>query len=117
MLPRLNIVVAIDGDYGIGKGSDLPWERNVEDMKFFKELTVGTGKYIAKTPGNFTVTNTVIMGRVTYESLPDNFRPLPNRINIVISTTLDPAQNPGVIVFESLHDALLSVGQRIKEHE
>ena len=62
------IIVAVDRKNGIGKNNDLPFP---SDLSFFKETTVG---------------NVVIMGRKTWESL--KVQPLPDRINIVVSTRL-----------------------------
>ena len=67
--PKINIIVAISENQVIGNKGKLPWHIS-EDMKRFKELTTG---------------NVVIMGRKTYESLPDKYRPLPNRINILVT--------------------------------
>jgi dihydrofolate reductase len=53
----------------IGRGNDIPWQLP-EDMAHFKELTLG---------------QTVVMGRLTWESLPERFRPLPGRRNVVVS--------------------------------
>lgn len=53
----------------IGRGNDIPWQLP-EDMARFKELTLG---------------QSVVMGRLTWESLPPRFRPLPGRRNIVVS--------------------------------
>lgn len=53
----------------IGKGSKLLWHIP-DDLKCFKELTIG---------------HSVIMGRKTWESLPEKFRPLPGRTNIVVT--------------------------------
>ena len=66
------IIVAADMDGGIGAGNALPW-RLKADMEFFKNFTIGNGK------------NAVVMGRKTWDSIPQKFRPLPNRINVVIS--------------------------------
>lgn len=72
-------IVAIDKNGGIGKENSLPWEHNKEDMKLFKDLTLDS---------------TVIMGRNTWESLPErNFKgvktkALPKRVNVVISNSL-----------------------------
>ncbi len=78
---RLDIVVCVDKDNKIGssKTNSIPW-RLPEDLKHFKAITTRTSKdeYI----------NAVIMGRKTWESIPPRFRPLPDRINIVVSTTL-----------------------------
>jgi dihydrofolate reductase len=65
----ITIVVAYDEDLGIGKDGQIPWQIP-EDMRHFKELTTG---------------HTVIMGRKTWDSLPPKFKPLPNRVNIVLS--------------------------------
>ena len=66
------MIVAMDEDGYIGRGNDLPW-RLPSDMARFKLLTEGDGY------------NAVIMGRKTWESLPDAFQPLPARVNIVMS--------------------------------
>ncbi len=67
-----NMIVAHTRNGGIGKNNLLPWTLKT-DLKRFKKLTVGDG------------TNSVIMGKNTWDSLPEKFRPLPNRKNIVIS--------------------------------
>ena len=83
------IVVAHAANRVIGRDGTLPW-RLPADLRRFRELTRG---------------GTVLMGRRTFESLPDAFRPLPERRNLVLSS--DPAYSPpGVEVFPSLPDAL-----------
>ena len=67
--PTLGIVVAMSRDGVIGDRGDLPWDLP-DDRKLFRKLTEG---------------NTVIMGRLTFESLP---APLANRHNIVVSRSL-----------------------------
>jgi dihydrofolate reductase len=85
----IRIVVAHASNGVIGRDGGLPWHLP-SDLKRFKELTSG---------------HTVVMGRRTYESLPDRFRPLPNRRNLVLST--DPAYVArGAEVFTSLEGAL-----------
>ena len=66
------MIVAMDEDGYIGRGNELPWKLS-SDMIRFKKLTEGDGF------------NAVIMGRRTWVSLPDSFRPLPERLNIVMS--------------------------------
>ena len=66
---QINIIAAIGKNRELGKDNKLLWHIP-EDFKRFKDLTSG---YV------------VIMGRKTYESLPEKFRPLPNRVNIVIT--------------------------------
>lgn len=65
----ISIIAAIGKNRELGKNNALLWHIP-EDMKRFKDLTTG---------------QVVIMGRKTYESLPPRFRPLPNRINIVVT--------------------------------
>lgn len=85
----INIIVATSENNVIGRGNDIPWYIP-EDLEHFKKLTTG---------------NTVIMGRKTYESLPKEYRPLPNRVNIVI--TRDKSyQAKGCLVVNSLEEAL-----------
>ena len=69
---KMAMIVAMDEDGCIGRGNGLPW-RLPTDMARFKSLTEADGF------------NSVIMGRKTWESLPDAFRPLPERVNIVMS--------------------------------
>ena len=73
----------------IGVDGALPW-RVPEDMAHFRELTSG---------------HPVIMGRATWDSLPERFRPLPGRTNVVLSR--DPrTRAPGAVVAATLSDAL-----------
>ena len=70
-----SVVVACDEGGGIGYKNMLPWKVK-EDLLFFRKLTSGSGS-----PGR---ENTVIMGRKTYESLPNG--PLKKRTNIVVTS-------------------------------
>ena len=69
---KIAIIVAMDEDGYIGSDQSLPW-RLSSDMSRFRSLTEGDGF------------NTVIMGRNTWDSLPASYRPLPERVNIVMS--------------------------------
>ncbi len=66
------MIVAMDEQGIIGKDETLPWKLS-NDLQRFKKLTVSDGF------------NAVVMGRKTWESLPNGFRPLPERLNIVMS--------------------------------
>lgn len=79
MQPKLQIVAAACSNTGIGIGNLLPW-RIPGDMAFFRKLTSRTS-----VPGS---QNAVIMGRKTWDSIPDNLKPLKNRLNVVVSRTL-----------------------------
>lgn len=85
----ISIIAAIGANRELGKHNELLWYIP-EDFKRFKALTTG---------------HPVIMGRKTFESLPEKFRPLPNRTNIVITRNQDfrPA---GTLVAASLAEAI-----------
>jgi dihydrofolate reductase len=70
------IVAATATTRGIGRGGALPW-RLPGDMAYFKKATIGTTAAGRQ--------NAVIMGRVTWESIPAKFRPLPDRLNVIIT--------------------------------
>lgn len=70
------IVVAAAENWGIGHCGSIPW-RIREDLAFFKKITTET-----KNPSK---KNCCVMGRKTYLSIPAKFRPLPGRLNIVLS--------------------------------
>jgi dihydrofolate reductase len=82
----ISIIVAISKNNCIGKDGQLPWHIP-EDMKHFKKITMN---------------KTVVMGRKTWASIPDRFRPLPGRKNVVITRQKDYAVPEGVEVFNSL---------------
>nr|CAX68900.1 Dihydrofolate reductase [uncultured bacterium] len=70
------VIVAMDENRGIGRANELPWHLP-EDLKHFREVTCQVE--------NRDNQNAVIMGRKTWESLPQAYRPLPHRKNIVLS--------------------------------
>lgn len=69
-------VVAVDHLNGIGLNGNIPWHIP-EDLQFFKKITTKVSD-----PENI---NAVIMGRKTWESIPEKYRPLTNRLNIVLT--------------------------------
>jgi dihydrofolate reductase len=77
--PKLDLIVACDQNRGIGKNGQLPW-RLPADMKYFAQTT--------SLKQDHDPDNVVIMGRKTWQSIPEKFRPLKNRCNIVL--TRDP---------------------------
>lgn len=68
-----NIIVAISKNNGIGLNNKIPWLIK-EDLKFFSNITKGNNN------------NAIIMGRNTFESLPNKF--LPKRDNLILSSCL-----------------------------
>lgn len=80
----MNIIASADPNWGIGYQGELLL-RIPADMKAFKTRTTG---------------HVVVMGRGTFDSLPGR-KPLPDRVNMVLSGTLKQADHPGVQVFSS----------------
>lgn len=72
---KFAIIAAADEKMGIGIDNKLPW-RLKGDLKYFSDVTTLTA------PGKI---NAVIMGRKTWESLPEAHRPLKERVNVVLS--------------------------------
>jgi len=87
---RVTIIAAHDPNLLIGARGGLPW-RYPEDLKYFKKQTIG---------------KTVLMGRGVFEEL--NEIPLPERKNIVLSTTRNYDNVP---TFASLHEALQNIDE------
>jgi dihydrofolate reductase len=94
------VVVAFDSKYGIGVKGHLAWNLP-SDLKHFKEITA--------TVINPTKKNAVIMGRKTWESLPERFRPLPGRVNLVLSKEGGVELPQGVLSSPSLEEALIQL--------
>ncbi|KQW36933.1 dihydrofolate reductase [Rhizobacter sp. Root404] len=67
--PALSLIAAVPRNGAIGKDNALIW-REPEDLKNFRRVTMGSP---------------VIMGRKTWDSLPERFRPLPGRRNLVVT--------------------------------
>lgn len=97
MTRSFSLVVAADQGLGIAKNGDLPWHIP-GDLKWFKHIT--------STPPETGQLNTVFMGRKTWESIPDRYRPLPNRRNIVITRQVNYSTNDEAVVVGSIADAL-----------
>ena len=85
--PRIALIAAMAANRVIGKGNQMPWHLPA-DLKHFKRLTLG---------------KPVIMGRKTFESIGS--KPLPGRVNIVISSNEHYAP-VGVVIARDLSQAL-----------
>lgn len=85
MTCQVSMIFASDRQYAIGFQNGLPWKGYPEDMEWFKQNTMG---------------KVVVMGRKTYESLPERFRSLPGRTNVVLTsnteTFIDAIVSPSV---------------------
>lgn len=84
----MNLIVAVDNDFGIGKNGIIPW-RIKEDMAFFRKETIN---------------KTIIMGRKTLDSFRDG-KPLKDRVNIVITKDASFSRE-GVIIAHCINDVL-----------
>ena len=87
-------IVAVDRKGAIGKGGKLPWHYSA-DMKFFKETTTG---------------NACVMGYNTWLTLK---KPLPNRLNIVLSRKAEIEPQDSVVVMRDV-EAVLSLSKELK---
>src|SRR6185369_4639508 len=80
-------IVAVDQNLAIGKGGALPWHYSA-DLKFFKQTTTG---------------NAVVMGSRTWQTLK---QPLPNRMNIVLTSKAEVAPTDSVIRLPTVRSVL-----------
>ncbi|GFG37498.1 hypothetical protein Cfor_09560 [Coptotermes formosanus] len=96
MSVKLNVIVAVSENMGIGINGELPW-RLKKEMAYFKRMT--------KCTNDSSKQNAVIMGRKTWESIPGKNRPLDGRINVVLSRQ-NLMLGPNVLVCNSLNSAL-----------
>ncbi len=87
-MSKISIIAAVADNLVIGKSNKLPWHLPA-DLKHFKELTTG---------------HAVIMGKRTFQSLPNG--PLPNRKNIVLTSIMSEGVNKGFFEADSIEDAL-----------
>jgi len=95
---NFSIIAGVDDKLGIGKNNGLPWRLSA-DLKNFALITIGKGN------------NAVIMGRNTWISLPEKFRPLRNRLNAVLSPEAMDLPS-GVLRFASFDEALDDLSKR-----
>jgi len=80
----INIIVAASTNMVIGKNGDLPWHLPT-DLKYFKETTKG---------------HIVVMGRKCWESIPEKYRPLPDRENVVVTRDKNYKTNGATIIHD-----------------
>jgi dihydrofolate reductase len=91
---RVGLIWAQSGSGVIGRDGAIPWQLP-EDQARFKQITLG---------------HTVLMGRLTWESLPEKVRPLPGRRNVVLTRQAD-YMTDGAHVVASLDEALDGDGE------
>jgi dihydrofolate reductase len=115
----MELIVACTKSGGIGKNNKIPWHIK-DDLKLFRKKTTEIDiseqekkVLLDKFPGK-QIQNIVIMGRKTWESIPEKYRPLPNRINFILSTTLKQTSNfiteyPNTFIISSLEHVILKI--------
>lgn len=91
---------------GIGKNGRLPWHFKRE-MKYFKDLTTKTN--------DLSNVNMVIMGRNTWESLPEKYRPLPGRKNVILTKKHHYEVSGGAEICDSLEEAFKTADEDIEQ--
>lgn len=95
----VSAIAAVAENGVIGRNGDLPWHLP-DDLKYFQRITKG---------------HHVITGRKNYESIPPKYRPLSDRMNIVVSRNAS-YEAPGALVVDSLTTGL-AIAQRANEKE
>ena len=96
-MTKVNLIVALSRkNYGIGVDNRIPWKLS-EDMAYFKKTTIGD-----QNKGK----NIVLMGRKTWESIPAKFKPLKDRINVVLTSQPQYRDNANPIVINNLEQFL-----------
>ena len=101
MTPKINLIVAVCENMGIGVNGGLPWKLKSE-LAYFSRMTKETRLKSKK--------NMVVMGRRTWESIPERFRPLAERVNVILSSQMsknDVREN--VLIYPTFEAAMEEV--------
>ena len=88
MMVKFNMILAMDVNGGIGKNNTLPWPHHKEDMKQFRDKTIGHEN------------NCIIMGSNTFKSIGN--KPLPKRMNYVLTRKNLQQGKPGLRFVSSI---------------
>merc|ERR1711972_758373 len=110
-----NAIVACDLKLAIGANGKLPWEGKLKsEMHHFARMTRNVPGSVATSGGR----NAVIMGRKTWQSIPEKFRPLRGRVNVILSKTLQENSScKDAIIKPGLKDALDFLANRDDIHK
>lgn len=94
----IHIIAAVGAsNHVIGVNGDLPWSKLASDMKHFRDTTMG---------------HPVVMGRKTWDSLPEVCRPLPGRENIVLTRNVSSVKiNKGQVIIHKNIDIVLEIAK------
>lgn len=109
----ISSVVAVTPSWGIGLSGTLPWAHAGKhlpaDIAYFKRVTSQTS--------DSSKMNAVFMGKETWLSIPTKYRPLPGRLNVILSSTLSSSletELPDVLIACSFEDALEKLSENTK---
>src|SRR3989338_9510384 len=105
MSHKIYLIAAADLKNGIGIGGKLPWNLK-GDMAFFQKTTIKGADCQRR--------NMVIMGRNTWESIPEEHRPLAGRKNVVLSRNKE-MKIKGVEMVSSLEKAIDMADERVED--
>jgi|SRR5690242_5229629 len=97
MAPKsFTLILAATPSLGIGKGGGLPWPQLKKEMGYFARVTkrtsptgISEGDAAGEMVGKRQRVNAVVMGRKTWDSIPEKFRPLKGRVNVVVTRSVD----------------------------
>jgi dihydrofolate reductase len=114
--PSLTLILAATPSLGIGKGGTLPWPQLKKEMGYFARVT----KRVSPQSTGTRKVNAVLMGRKTWDSIPPKFRPLKDRLNIVITRKAEDfaktwdkqSEVEGPIIASGVVDALSQLEKR-----
>ena len=129
MAPKsLTLILAATPSLGIGKSGGLPWPQLKKEMGYFARVTkrttptgISEGDAVGEMATKRQRVNAVVMGRKTWDSIPEKFRPLKGRVNVVVtrsverfrsqlpSNTQEEMAVEGPLVAGSVSDALLQL--------
>jgi dihydrofolate reductase/thymidylate synthase len=101
----ISCVLVTDSANGISKNGVIPW-KITEDLKYFKKVT---------SPLNSGDKSVIIMGRNTWDTIPSTIKPLKDRINVVISTTLTEDFTNSNLIFCHDVDKVISYFNNLQE--
>lgn len=95
----IHFIFAVGENGEFGNVGRLPWPKITGDMKYFTHITTSTSD-------PETMENMVLMGVKTWESIPSKHRPLKNRLNVVLSTNLQPEGHETLLWERSIQNAI-----------
>ncbi|CAG8456253.1 3982_t:CDS:2 [Paraglomus brasilianum] len=104
--PNYALIVATTPNWGIGLNNDLPWKLKT-DMSYFTRVTKRVHG-ISPEDTSKTIRNAVVMGRKTWDSIPPKYRPLNERLNVVLS------RSGSVVSLESPNLSFTSLSESIR---